>query len=229
MDAEPLARRDVVDAVTDPLSTIGAMGVVPVATIDDPRQALGVADALVAGGLPCIEVTLRTGAGMSAIETIATSRNDLLVGAGTVLDADTARRAVEAGAAFVVSPGFDDGVVAWCTSHGVPVLPGVVTPTEMMRAIAAGLHTVKFFPAQASGGPDRLRATESVFPALRFVPTGGIGPRDLESYLALDSVVAVGGSWMVDRGLVATGDWAEIESRAADAVRRVAAVRDSGR
>jgi 2-dehydro-3-deoxyphosphogluconate aldolase/(4S)-4-hydroxy-2-oxoglutarate aldolase len=215
--------------MTDALSTIESLGVVPVATIDDAGRATGVADALVAGGLPCIEVTLRTDAGVAAIEKIASTRSDVLVGAGTVLDATTAQRAVAAGAAFVVSPGFDDGVVEWCTTNGVPVLPGVVTPTEMMRAIAAGLRVVKFFPAHASGGPDRLRATESVFPDLRFVPTGGIGPRDLESWLDLHAVVAVGGSWMVERALVADGNRAEIESRAADAVRRVASIRDGGR
>lgn len=211
----------------DALTTIETIGVVPVATLDDADRARHVASALAAGGLPCIEVTLRTDAGLGAIEAVIAAHPEMLVGAGTVLDDRAAERAVDAGASFVVSPGFDDGVVQWCREHDIAVLPGVATPTEMMRAMAAGVSMAKFFPARASGGCDMLSAVRPVFPDLRFVPTGGVGPDDLGAYLELDNVAAVGGSWMVDPRLLSLGDWPGVEARAADAVRLVRAIRDA--
>lgn len=208
-----------------PLDVLASIGVVPVATFEHADTAVSATAALEAGGLPCVEITLRTSAGLDAIAAVRAAHPGVIVGAGTVLDEPSARRAVDAGAAFVVSPGFDDGVVAWCIANGVAVLPGVATPTEMMWALAAGLTTVKFFPARATGGVEALAAVHPVFPDLRFVPTGGIRPDDLPAYLGLGTVAAVGGSWMIEPGLVADGDWAEIESRSADAVRRVLEIR----
>jgi 2-dehydro-3-deoxyphosphogluconate aldolase/(4S)-4-hydroxy-2-oxoglutarate aldolase len=227
MDPESVAGRDVVDAVSvpDTLTVNERLGVVPVATIDDDEQGRRVAEALTAGGLTCIEITLRTDAGLSAIAAVRAAHPDMTIGAGTVLDVESARRAIDAGADFVVSPGFDDGVVRWCRHQGATVLPGVVTPTEMMRARTAGVTTVKFFPARASGGVAMLAAVRPVFPELRFVPTGGIGAADLADFLALEHVVAVGGSWMVDRALLDAADWTRVEALASDAVRRVADLR----
>lgn len=226
-----MARRDVVDAVT-PTATLGEIariGVVPVATIEDVDVASRLGRALVDGGLPCIEVTLRTGAGLSAIAALSSSSPDVLVGAGTVLTVEQAADAVAAGARFVVAPGYDDEVVAWCRDRGVLVLPGVMTPTEMMRARRAGLEAVKLFPASIAGGPTAIIAAAAVFPDLRFVPTGGIGPADLADYLRLDAVAAVGGSWIVDRELLLAGEFDAVAGRAADAARLVAATREGHR
>lgn len=219
------------DAVTGgaTLDELVRVGVVPVATVEDAAVARPLGQALVDGGLPCIEVTLRTDAGLRAVESLCSSVPDLLVGAGTVLTVEQAGAAVDAGARFVVAPGFDDETVAWCHEHDVLVLPGVMTPTEMMRARRAGLDAVKFFPASVAGGPAAIAAVAAVFPDLRFVPTGGIGPSDLADYLRLDAVAAVGGSWMVDRRLVATGDFAAVTTRAAEAARLVAAARGGHR
>jgi 2-dehydro-3-deoxyphosphogluconate aldolase / (4S)-4-hydroxy-2-oxoglutarate aldolase len=221
MDPEPLARRGVVDAVTRRAAALDALahhGVVPVLTVEQSSDAVDVSAALVAGGLPVVEITLRTAAGLPAISDVCASFPEIVVGAGTVLDVDLAAAAVDAGARFVVSPVFDDRVVAWCRAHDVLVLPGVTTPNEMMRARRAGLDVVKFFPAASAGGIATLRAVSAVFDELRYVPTGGIRAADLEEYLRIPTVVACGGSWMVDRSVLAARDWAVVESLARDAV-----------
>lgn len=225
MDAEPLAGRHFVDAVNPALDIVGRLGVVPVTTIANVDEATLVGEALAAAGLPCIEVTLRTPAGLAAITRLARTAPGLLLGAGTVLSVAQAADAVDAGARFLASPGYDDAVVDWCLANEVLMLPGVMTPSEMMRAMRAGLDVVKFFPARTAGGPAAIAAAAAVFPELRFVPTGGIGPADAAGYLALPSVAAVGGSWMVARELIERGDRGEIERRARDAVRTVAEAR----
>ncbi len=229
MDAEPLARRHLVDAVTPgAAATLAALehrGVVPVLTIEHAHDAIEVGAALAAGGLPLVEITLRTGAGLAAIREVGASSPELLVGAGTVLDVDQAAAAVGAGAQFIASPVFDDQVVAWCLDHDVLVLPGVTTPNEMRRAQQAGLEVVKFFPAGPAGGADMLRAVSAVFDGLRYVPTGGIGVADLQQYLQLPTVAACGGSWMVAHSVMAARDWAQVESLAAGAVAIVRDVR----
>lgn len=207
------------------LERIGELGVVPVVTVHDVAHAAPVATALAAGGLPCAEVTLRTSAGLDAVASIATSHVDVLVGAGTVLSADQAEEAHAAGASFVVTPGYADDVVAWGADHDVLVLPGVMTPTEMMRAIAAGVTVAKLFPAQVAGGTALLDAVRSVFPSLRFVPTGGVAADNLADYLTRPNVLACGGSWMVDAADVAAGDVARIEQRARAAAEAVRSVR----
>jgi 2-dehydro-3-deoxyphosphogluconate aldolase / (4S)-4-hydroxy-2-oxoglutarate aldolase len=203
-------------ATGDVFGQLAAMRVIPVVVLDDSAAAAPLAGALADGGLPCAEITLRTAAGEAAISIMAQQRN-LLVGAGTVLDAGQADRAVEAGARFIVSPGFDEEVVRRCQERSVPVLPGAATATEIQRARRAGLRVVKLFPAETLGGVHALDALSAPFPDMRFIPTGGIGPGNLQAYLARNAVLAVGGSWMVPRQLIADGDWAQITRLAREA------------
>lgn len=200
------------------LEALARHGVVPVLTIGQSAHAVEVSAALAAGGLPVVEITMRTAAGLPAIGEVGASLPEVVVGAGTVLDVDVAAAAVDAGARFIASPVFDDHVVAWCRAHDVLVLPGVTTPNEMMRARRAGLDVVKFFPAASAGGTATLRAVSAVFDGLRYVPTGGIRAADLEEYLTIPTVVACGGSWMVDPSVLAAGDWATVEALARQAV-----------
>ena len=196
---------------------LAAQRLIAVTVLEDSQAAGSLAAALTAGGLRCVEVTLRTD---SALDTIATMSREpsLLVGAGTVLSAGQAARAVDAGARFVVSPGFDPEVVAWCTDRGVPVFPGVATPTDIMAALRAGLDTVKFFPAGQLGGPAMLKALGGPFRTVRFIPTGGVDASNVGTYLALPNVIAVGGTWMVPPALLGAGDWAGVERLTREAV-----------
>ena len=203
--------------MSDVLAQLGKLRLLPVVVIDDVRHAAPLAAALLAGGLPCAEVTLRTPAALDVLRELGADP-DLLVGAGTVLTAAQAEQAVRAGARFVVSPGWSDAVVARCRDLDVPVLPGVATPTEVLRALDAGLDAVKLFPAGILGGPAAVRALAGPFPDLRVVPTGGIGPAQLRSYLDLDSVLAVGGSWMVAADLIRDERFDEIRTRTGHAV-----------
>ncbi|MFF5493687.1 bifunctional 4-hydroxy-2-oxoglutarate aldolase/2-dehydro-3-deoxy-phosphogluconate aldolase [Streptomyces aquilus] len=193
--------------------------IVPVLTVPDPATAAPLAHALAAGGARCAEVTFRTPDAERVVKAMA-AEGGLLVGAGTVLTAAQAERAVEAGARFVVSPGLDHEVIARCRELGVPVLPGAATATEVMNALRVGLDTVKLFPAEPLGGRAMLRALAAPFPGLRFMPTGGIDAAALPGYLAEPSVVAVGGSWMATPALLRSGDYAEIRRLTAEAVAR---------
>ena len=201
----------------DVLDRVTAARLVPVVVLDDAAAAGPLADALVAGGLPVAEVTFRTPAAADAVRAMA-DHGGVLVGAGTVLTPAQVDRAVAAGAAFVVSPGLDRAVVERCREHGVAVLPGAVTATEVQAALALGLSTVKFFPAATSGGPAAVRALSAPFADVRFVPTGGIGPDDLGRWLEVPSVLAVGGSWMVPRERIAVGDFDAVRELTARAV-----------
>lgn len=208
--------------MTDDLAAVlGEARVVPVLTVPDVASAIPLADALAAGGARCAEVTLRTPDAERVLEDMA-AHGGLAVGAGTVLTPEQAERAVAAGARFVVSPGFDEEVVLKCRELGVPVVPGVATATELMRALKAGVDTVKLFPAEPLGGPGLLRALAAPFPRARFVPTGGIGPDRMPAYLAEPSVLAVGGSWMAAPAHLARGDYDAIRRLTADAVERSA-------
>lgn len=207
------------------LAELETMGVVPVVTIADAAAAGPLGQALAAGGLPVAEITLRTPAGLAAIAAMAEACPDMLVGAGTVVHAAQVREAVDAGARFVVSPGYSDAVVDACRDAGVPVFPGICTPSELMAAIARGLLAVKFFPAEAYGGVATLRALAAPFPDMRFIPTGGIDAARLPQYLALPNVAAVGGSWMVAPQLIAGGQYERIAALAREAVNAVAAAR----
>lgn len=199
------------------LAQLGAARLVPVVVLDDAEAAAPLAQALVAGGLPVAEVTFRTAAAVAAIEAIA-ARGDVLVGAGTVLTPDQVDAAVDAGAQYIVSPGFYAPVVQRAQERGVLPLPGAVTATEIQAALGVGLTTVKYFPAETSGGAPAIKALSAPFADVRFVPTGGIGPSNLSDYLALPSVHAVGGSWMVPRDKIAAGAFDEITGLTAQAV-----------
>jgi 2-dehydro-3-deoxyphosphogluconate aldolase / (4S)-4-hydroxy-2-oxoglutarate aldolase len=204
--------------LSDVLDILSADRLLPVVVIPAAADAQPLAAALLAGGLHCVEVTFRTPAAPQAIRTMAAT-SGLLVGAGTVLTPDQVDRAVDAGARFVVSPGFGAGVVRRCQERGVPVFPGAATATEIQMALDAGLDTVKFFPAEQLGGAAMVRALAAPFGSVRFLPTGGITAENLAGYLALPAVLAVGGTWMVAADLIRAGDWDEVARRSADALR----------
>jgi len=203
-----------------PLAQLRMHGVLPVVVADDRDCAVSLGDALVAGGLPLAEVTLRTPAALDVIRVLA-QRTGVLVGAGTVLTADQVDAAVDAGAAFVVSPGLSRAVVDRCFERGVLPIPGAVTATEVQAALELGLDTVKFFPAESVGGTAAIAALAAPFVGMSFVPTGGINTSNLDSYLALACVIAVGGSWMVPRDLVSAQDVASLVYLIAGAVAEV--------
>ena len=210
--------------MTGPLDTLATYGVLPAVVIDRALDADYLAEALVGGGLPVAEVTLRTPAALDAIRTLAL-RADTLVGAGTVLTATQVDQAVDAGATFVVSPGLSRPVVERCLELGVPVVPGTVTATEVMAALDLGVSCVNFFPALSAGGPPAVAALGDPFPGLRVIATGGIGPANAATYLALPQVVAVGGSWMVRRTLVQAREVTTIARLCREAVELVATAR----
>ena len=190
---------------------------VPVIVVEDEASASPLADALVAGGLRCAEVTFRTSAAQAALGAMAADGR-LLVGAGTVVTPDQVDAAVGAGAAFIVSPGFNVAVVRRCAELGVPTFPGVATASDIMAAVQEELDVVKFFPAEPLGGIKMISALAAPFPSMRFIPTGGITAELLPKYLAHPAVAAVGGSWMVAPKLIAGGEWDEITRLTAEAV-----------
>jgi 2-dehydro-3-deoxyphosphogluconate aldolase/(4S)-4-hydroxy-2-oxoglutarate aldolase len=202
---------------------LGDHRVIPVIVIDDAADAGPLADALVGGGLPIAEVTFRTAAAPDALRALA-GRDDVVAGAGSVRTVDQVDEAVAAGARFVVSPGLSERVVERCGEHGVPVLPGVATASEVMRALDLGVDTLKLFPAGAIGGPGAVRDLSGPFPTVRFVPTGGVGASNLTDYLSVPAVAAVGGSWMVPREVVRAGRFDAIERSVAAAVAAAGAV-----
>ncbi|MDN0196357.1 bifunctional 4-hydroxy-2-oxoglutarate aldolase/2-dehydro-3-deoxy-phosphogluconate aldolase [Streptomyces sp. S.PNR 29] len=204
---------------TDLASVLAGARVLPVLTVRRVATAGPLADALATGGARCAEVTFRTPDAEQVLKEMA-AHGGLAVGAGTVLTAEQVERSVAAGAGFVVSPGFDEEVVAKCRELGVPVVPGIATATELMRALKAGLDTVKLFPAEPLGGVPTLRALAAPFPGMRFVPTGGIGASHLAAYLAHPAVLAVGGSWMATTDHLERGDYDEIRRLTGDAVER---------
>jgi len=195
---------------------IGEFGVVPVIAMDDAGAALPLADALIAGGLPVAEITFRTAAAAEAIASLRAERPDLLVGAGTILTVENLRRASDCGAAFGVSPGFNPQVVAEARKIGFAFSPGVMTPTDVEAAMAMGLSVLKFFPAEAAGGAKMLKSMAAPYAhtGVRFIPTGGINAENARDYLAMDCVLAVGGSWIAKRDAIAAGDWGAIEQNA---------------
>lgn len=189
----------------------------PAVVLHDAQDAAPLGDALLAGGLSCVEVTFRTEAAAGAIQTLA-RQPEMLVGAGTVLTRDQVDQAVDAGARFVVSPGFCAPVVRRCQELGVPVFPGVASATEIMTALDAGLEIVKFFPAEQLGGVSMIKALAAPFKSVRFIPTGGVTTANLAGYLANPAVVAVGGTWMVAADLLSAGRWDEVTRRTRAAV-----------
>lgn len=210
----------------DLFAQLSSHRLVPVLVLDDAGDAEGLAEALVAGGLPVAEVTFRTSAAAQAIAVMA-RRGDVLVGAGTVRTVQQVDDAVEAGARYIVSPGLGESVVRRCQEIGIPVLPGAVTATEVTRATDLGISTVKFFPAATSGGAAAIKALSAPFGDVKFVPTGGIGPGNIAEYLALDCVSAVGGSWMVPPNLVRDHKFDSIAQLTRDAVALVKKVKEN--
>lgn len=196
---------------------LAAARVIPVASLDDGDQAEATARALVRGGIGCIEVTFRTAAAAEAIRR-ACQVEGVLVGAGTVLSAEQAHEAAGTGARFAVAPGLNEDVALACCESGLPFFPGVATAGEIERARALGLRTLKVFPAATVGGPAFLRAVSATYPDVRFIPTGGIGADSMQDYLAVPSVLAVGGSWLVKEGLLRDGRFDEVERLAREAV-----------
>ncbi|MBS60361.1 MAG: 2-dehydro-3-deoxyphosphogluconate aldolase [Anaerolineaceae bacterium] len=207
------------------IEKISAMGVVPVVAIENSADAVGLGDALMNGGLPCAEITFRTAAAASAIRTLCNSHPGILVGAGTILTTSDAEKAVDAGASFVVTPGFDSDLVEWCLAQSIPVIPGVMTPTDINSAINRKLNVLKFFPAEAAGGIKTLKAISGPYGSIKFVPTGGITISNLEEYLSLPNVVACGGSWLVNKDQISRGEFDKIESLVREAVQLIDRIR----
>jgi len=211
--------------MTDLLEKLGGLGVVPVVKIEQAEDAVELGRALLAGGLPCAEITFRTAAAEEAIRRISSSLPEVIVGAGTVLSVDQADKAVSAGARFIVSPGFNQKVVDWCLQTKIPVTPGVMTPTEIDMALDRGLRILKFFPAEAIGGIAVLKAISAPYGGVKFIPTGGINQSNLADYLALPSVHCCGGSWLVKAGLISAGRFHEITRLTREAMSVVRQVR----
>jgi 2-dehydro-3-deoxyphosphogluconate aldolase/(4S)-4-hydroxy-2-oxoglutarate aldolase len=203
---------------------IGAAYLVPVTVIDDAARAVDAAKALAAGGIDVMEITLRTDAGLPSIEAVVKNCPGILAGAGTVLSLKACREAVARGAAFVVSPGFDPEIAAYCQKNNVAVFPGCVTPTEISAAMKAGLDVVKFFPANVYGGVKAIKALAGPFPHIRFVPTGGVDLSNLADFV-IPQVFAVGGGWLCDRKAINAGDYEAITKTCMESVEIVKAKR----
>ncbi|AIJ25108.1 bifunctional 4-hydroxy-2-oxoglutarate aldolase/2-dehydro-3-deoxy-phosphogluconate aldolase [Amycolatopsis methanolica] len=191
--------------------------VLPVVVVDDAADAVPLAKALVAGGIRAIELTLRTPAGLAAIERVAAEVPEIVVGAGTVVTPEQARQAADAGSAFLVTPGCTDRLLEAVSGTGLPFLPGVSTVSEAMRVAEHGITALKFFPAEASGGAAYLKALGGPLPQLRFCPTGGVTVQNAPTYLALSTVGCVGGTWLTPKDAVAAGDFGRIEQLAREA------------
>ena len=209
--------------VTEKISTLGG---VPVVVLEDAKDAAPLAKALLEGGLPCAVVTFRTDAAEESIKIMTSEYPDMFVGAGTVLTIEQVDRAVAAGAKFIVSPGFDPEIVDYCLSKEIPIFPGCITPSEVAQAVKRGLKVVKFFPAEQFGGVATIKAMAAPYVGLKFMPTGGVSAKNLESYLSCDKIVACGGSWMVKGDLVKAGKFDEIKAMTEEAVKLVAEIRN---
>lgn len=192
--------------------------VVPLVQADDPAVAVDTSRALAAGGLKVAEVVFRTDRALECLKAVAEQVPEMTAGAGTVLSPEQAKAAIAHGAKFIVSPGLDASVVAVASDAGVPIYPGIMTPSELQRAFNLGLETVKFFPASIAGGIPALKALASVFRTMRFMPTGGVSPTNLPDFLALPAVLACGGSWLTPADVVAAGEYEKVTALAAEAV-----------
>ena len=201
------------------------LGVVPVVVLEDAKDAVPLATALVEGGLPCAEVTFRTEAAEESIRLMTEQFPEMLVGAGTVLTVEQVDAAVGAGAKFIVSPGFDAEIVDYCLKNQIPVFPGCISPSEVAQAVKRGLKVVKFFPAEPAGGISMIKAMAAPYTGLKFMPTGGINAKNLGEYLSCDKIVCCGGSWMVKGELVKNGEFNKIRQLTEEARRLVDSIR----
>ncbi|MDR2536271.1 MAG: bifunctional 4-hydroxy-2-oxoglutarate aldolase/2-dehydro-3-deoxy-phosphogluconate aldolase [Treponema sp.] len=198
--------------------TLGKIGIVPVIKIDDPEKAVPLAKALIAGSIPVAEVTFRTAQGEAAIRRISKEVPDIVVGAGTVLTTEQVDRAVDGGAQFIVSPGFNPKVVSYGLAKGIPIIPGCANPSDVEQALEFGIEAVKFFPAEQAGGLEYIKAIAAPYSGLKFIPTGGINPANIAKYIAFDKILACGGSWMVSPDLINTGNFEKITGLCHEAI-----------
>ena len=199
------------------LEEISKIGILPVVVLEDAKDAKPLAHALCAGGLPCAEVTFRTAA--------AKEFPEMLVGAGTVLTVEQVDEALEAGAQFIISPGFDEDVVKHCIEKNVPVTPGTCTPSDVQKCYRLGLDVVKFFPAEAAGGLKMIKSIAAPYTQMKFIPTGGINANNMKDYLEYDRILAIGGSWMVKGDIIKSGDFDKVEALTRQAVEKLREVR----
>jgi 2-dehydro-3-deoxyphosphogluconate aldolase/(4S)-4-hydroxy-2-oxoglutarate aldolase len=200
------------------LEELGKLGIIPVVKINEADRASQLAEALFRGGLPCAEITFRTGAAEDVIRLISASHPQLIVGAGTVVSVSMAEKAVNAGARFIVSPGFDPKVVDWCLGNRIPVVPGIATCTEALMAIDKGLEILKFFPSESLGGIAMLEAIAAALVGVKFIPTGGISPTNMARYLRSPLVHAVAGSWLATADMISSGEFGKITGLASEAI-----------
>ena len=194
-------------------------GIVPVVVLEKTEDAVPLAKALLKGGIDFMEITFRTACAADAIALISSEVPEMTVGAGTVINIEQAARAVDSGAKFIVSPGLDVGVVGWAQENDIPVIPGCVTPTEIMKAISLGLSVVKFFPADVFGGIKAIKALSAPFGQVKFLPTGGVSEANLKEFIENKSVAAIGGSWVCKKDDIANHDWDKISALSANAVK----------
>ena len=204
-----------------------ACGIVPVVVLEDSGRAVPTARALLKGGINAMEITFRTAAARAAIERVAAEVPEMIVGAGTVINVDQLHEAVEAGARFIVSPGSDEEVILGAARLNVPMVPGVVTPSEIMKGLKLGVTLFKFFPAESYGGIKTIKALCGPFPQIRFIPTGGISLANAAEYLKNPRVQAIGGSWMVTRDMINAGDYEGIAEKSAAAMALVREIREA--
>lgn len=205
---------------------IQSLGIVPVVVLENTENAVPLSDALCKAGVPCAEVTFRTEAAKESIRLMKQAHPDMLVGAGTVLTKEQVDEAVEAGAVFVVSPGFDPEIVDYCIEKNIPVFPGCVTASEVAQAVKRGLKVVKFFPAEDFGGVKTIKALSAPYSQLKFMPTGGINAGNIGEYLKCRSILACGGSWMVKGNLIKEKNFEKIESLTREAAELVSEYRE---
>ena len=203
------------------LEQIQKTGIIPVVVLDDAKDAEPLAKALCEGGLPCAEVTFRTEAAEECIRIMSEKFPEMVVGAGTVLTTEQVDRAVAAGAKFIVSPGLNPRIVKYCVEKGIVITPGCANASDMEQALENGLEVVKFFPAEPAGGLNMIKALAAPYVGLKFMPTGGISPKNVRDYLAYNRIIACGGSWMVKNELVKAGDFAAITEMAKECVQIV--------
>ena len=201
----------------DVLKRLAQSGVVPVVVLEDAKDAVPTAKAMLAGGIDVMEVTFRTAAAADSIKAVAQECPDMVVGAGTVINLEQCKLAVECGAKFIVSPGYDEETVAWCCDNGIPVTPGCVTPTEIMMALKHGLKVLKFFPANVYGGLKAMKNLSAPFVGMKFLPTGGVNSDNIKEYIDAPFIHAVGGSWVCPKADIAAGNWDKITRLCLDA------------
>lgn len=207
--------------INEVLNKLKISGIVPVVVIDDAKDAIPTAQALLAGGVDVMEITFRTAAAPDAIKAVSEKCPDMLVGAGTVITLAQCQKAVEMGAKFIVSPGFDEEVVKWCVDNDVAVTPGCVTPSEIMGAMKLGLNVVKFFPANVYGGLNAMKALSAPFGGIKFIPTGGVNAQNVGEFISAPFIQAVGGSWICPKADIAEGNFEKITALCVEARRNL--------